>query len=207
MLKRIGFYLLVLMAISTIVIADPEAKKGAIRGRFAYAKYQETQYTNSGCGEFEIVFRPAAKFEIGVGVGYYLTKSNGNWLSPGNFYQMPIDILFHVVPNPNGKVSPYFGGGASYIIFNYQMNAQEALSNLGFEASEEVENSFGYFAGGGVDISLSPKIGLNIDVKYRMINANATATIRDTFSGITASDSTTLKVNGFVLGGGITILF
>jgi outer membrane protein W len=205
--KWILFVILTLFVLAALGSAETGDKKFAIRARYGFAKYQESEYTNGGCPEFDLAFRLSTKFELGAGFGYYLTKSGGNWLSPGNLYQMPIDLFLHVVPVPDGKISPYFGGGASYTIFNHQMEAQQALADVGFEATETVENSIGYFAGGGADIFFSPKMGINVDVKYRIINAKATATITDTVSHVTVSDSETLKLNGIIFGFGITILF
>jgi outer membrane protein W len=206
--KEVIFVTLLFLILSSFAFADKQdEKKFTIRARYGFAKYIESYYRNTGCAEFDISFRLSKKLEAGGGFGYYLTYSGENWLNPGKFRHIPLDFFVHFVTKPNEKVHTYFGGGVSYIMFKYQMDAQEEFSHLGFEATQNVDNTIACFVGGGFDILLPNKLWINLDVKYRRISVDATATITDTASKITATDSGTLKINGLTFGFGATIFF
>lgn len=86
---------------------------------------------------------------------------------------------YHV--NPTGAVRPYVGAGLNYTIF-WNETASNALVAAVGRTGVHMKDSFGWAAQAGVDIDITPKIFLNLDVKY--IDIDTTARLRTTAAGV-----------------------
>ncbi len=82
--------------------------------------------------------------------------------------------------NPTGAVRPYVGAGLNYTIF-WNEKASRALSAAVGSTNADMKDSFGWAAQAGIDIDLTPKMFLNLDVKY--IDIDTTARLRTTAAG------------------------
>ncbi|HEY4547561.1 MAG TPA: OmpW family protein [Pedomonas sp.] len=76
---------------------------------------------------------------------------------------------------PDAKVRPYVGAGLNYTIF-YNEDASSSLNAAIGDTSVKLKDSVGYALQAGVDIDLTEKVFLNLDVKY--IDMDTTATLR-----------------------------
>jgi len=86
---------------------------------------------------------------------------------------------YHV--NPTGAVRPYVGAGLNYTIF-WNETASDALVAAVGRIGVHMKDSFGWAAQAGVDIDITPKVFLNLDVKY--IDIDTTARLRTTAAGV-----------------------
>jgi outer membrane protein len=86
---------------------------------------------------------------------------------------------YHV--NPTGAVRPYVGAGLNYTIF-WNETASNALVAAVGRTGVHMKDSFGWAAQAGVDIDITPKVFLNLDVKY--IDIDTTARLRTTAAGV-----------------------
>ena len=86
---------------------------------------------------------------------------------------------YHV--NPTGAVRPYVGAGLNYTIF-WNETASDALVAAVGRTGVHMKDSFGWAAQAGVDIDITPKVFLNLDVKY--IDIDTTARLRTTAAAV-----------------------
>ncbi|GLV20514.1 outer membrane protein [Sphingobium sp. TomMM35A] len=82
---------------------------------------------------------------------------------------------------PEGKVRPYVGAGVNYTLF-YNEKASGALEGAVGATRVRMSDSFGWAAQAGVDVDLTDRIFLNLDVKY--IDIDTTARLSTTAAGV-----------------------
>ena len=82
--------------------------------------------------------------------------------------------------NSAGTVRPYVGAGINYTIF-YSEKASSGLKSAVGPTSVRMSDSVGWAAQAGIDVDITPKFFLNLDVKY--IDMDTTATLRTTAIG------------------------
>lgn len=102
---------------------------------------------------------------------------------------------------PEGKIRPYVGAGVNYTIF-YNEEASDALTGAVGPTNVSMSDSFGWAAQAGVDIELSERVFLNLDVKY--VDIDTTATFNTTAAGTQTVD---INLNPFVVGVGLGMKF
>lgn len=81
-----------------------------------------------------------------------------------------LTLQYHFAPG--AKVRPYVGAGVNYTIF-YSTKASDALEKAIGSTTVKMDDSFGYAVQAGIDIDLSEKMFLNLDVKYIDIDTAA----------------------------------
>jgi outer membrane protein len=84
-----------------------------------------------------------------------------------------LTLQYHLAPK--GKVRPYIGAGVNYTIF-YSEDASDSLEKAIGSTRIDMDDSFGYALQAGVDIDLTDRVFLNLDVKY--IDIDTTARLR-----------------------------
>ncbi|MEG3150807.1 OmpW family outer membrane protein [Sphingomonas sp. ZT3P38] len=82
--------------------------------------------------------------------------------------------------NSAGAVRPYVGAGINYTIF-YSEKASSGLKSAVGPTKVHMSDSVGWAAQAGIDVDITPKFFLNLDVKY--IDMDTTATLRTTAIG------------------------
>lgn len=98
---------------------------------------------------------------------------------------------------PGGKVRPYVGAGLNYTLF-YSEKPSTAFVAAAGQTNVHLKSSFGWAAQTGVDIDLSERMFLNLDVKY--INMGSTARLTTTNLG---TQSVKVDLNPIVVGVGV----
>ena len=81
---------------------------------------------------------------------------------------------------PTSHVRPYVGAGVNYTIF-WNEKASPALETAVGSTAVHMDDSVGLAAQAGVDIDLTPRVFLNLDVKY--IDIDTTAHLATTAAG------------------------
>lgn len=98
---------------------------------------------------------------------------------------------------PEAKVRPYVGAGINYTLF-YAEDASNGLEAAVGATKVNMSDSFGWAAQAGVDIDLSEKMFLNLDVKY--IDISTEARLDTTAIG---TQRVNVKLNPVVVGVGL----
>ena len=84
-----------------------------------------------------------------------------------------LTLQYHFAPK--AKVRPYVGVGVNYTIF-YNEDASDGLESAIGNTDVHLKNSLGYALQAGVDIDVSKRWFVNLDVKYIDIDTKATLT-------------------------------
>ena len=90
-----------------------------------------------------------------------------------------LTLQYHFAPD--GPIRPYVGAGLNYTIF-YSEDASSGLEAAVGKTKVHMKDSFGWAAQAGVDIDITPKVFLNLDVKY--IDIDTTARLATTAAGV-----------------------
>ncbi|MGN5375196.1 OmpW/AlkL family protein [Sphingomonas hankookensis] len=81
-----------------------------------------------------------------------------------------LTVQYHVAPT--GHVRPYVGAGVNYTIFWNEKAAPGLRSAVG-RTDVHLKNSLGWAAQAGVDVDITRKLFVNLDVKYIDIDTEA----------------------------------
>lgn len=120
-------------------------------------------------------------------------KLAGSWVLPPT-----LTLQYHFAPR--AKVRPYVGAGVNYTIF-YAEKASDGLEDAIGSTRVRMDDSFGYALQAGVDVDLTDRVFLNLDVKYIDIDTTA----RLTTGG--ATNRVDVSVDPVVAGVGLGVRF
>ena len=147
-------------------------------------------------------------FRVGMYEGDVAGEAGG--LSKGTLKTVSAHLGLKVRLPINRTLSPFITAGGSYFknSFSLDPGIVSDWASLGFEVTESLDNAFGFFAGGGLDIRLTSRIQLSLDVRYCPASTKGTWSFVDTGSGTTAGDDLNdLKLNPFLSSFGIVFGF
>lgn len=164
----------VLIRLRGIVVA-PNEKSGSVLPAFPGEKVAinnavtpeiDFTYMASDHIGFELIAATTKHSASGrTGTTGAIGKLASSWVLPPT-----LTAQYHFVPE--GKVRPYVGAGINYTLF-YNEDASKALEGAVGKTKVHMSDSFGWAAQAGVDIDLTDKLFLNLDVKYIDIDTNA----------------------------------
>lgn len=83
-----------------------------------------------------------------------------------------LTLQYHFAPDQ--KVRPYVGAGLNWTIFYSEDSTASLDGALGGPTAVSLDDSFGWAVQAGVDIDITERIFLNLDVKYIDIDTTAT---------------------------------
>lgn len=121
-------------------------------------------------------------------------KLASTWVLPPT-----LTLQYHFAPE--GQIRPYVGAGVNYTIF-YSEKASKGLVAAVGKTDVSMKSSFGYALQAGVDIPISKRAFVNLDVKYIDIDTRARL---DTTAA--ATQRVKLHLDPFVFGAGIGMRF
>lgn len=121
-------------------------------------------------------------------------KLASTWVLPPT-----LTVQYHFVPE--AKVRPYVGAGVNYTMF-YSEKPSAGLEAAVGQTDVNLKDSFGWAAQAGVDIDLSEKMFLNLDVKY--IDIDTTARLATTAIG---TQRVKISLDPIVFGVGLGFRF
>ncbi len=191
----------VLVRLRTIVVA-PNEKSTGIKPTFPTEK---VSLSNAVMPEID------ATYMVTDNIGFELiastTKHNFSGVSGttgsigklGSTWVLPPTLTAQYHFNPRGKIRPYLGAGVNYTIF-WDEKASSGLQGAVGKTGVRMSDSFGWAAQAGVDVDLTRKVFLNLDVKYIDI---ATDVRLDTVA--IGTQRTHVKVNPLVFGVGLGV--
>lgn len=103
---------------------------------------------------------------------------------------------------PEAHIRPYIGAGVNYTIF-FNEKASDGLKDaIGEDATVHMSNGWGWAGQVGMDIDITDRMFLNLDLKY--IDMKTKVTI---YNAALGPQTTDLKLNPLVVGVGIGMKF
>lgn len=110
-----------------------------------------------------------------------------------------LTLQYHLAPE--ARIRPYVGAGINYTIF-YSENASKGLEAAVGKTRVKMKSSFGYALQAGVDVPISDRAFVNLDLKY--IDIDTTARFATTAAGV---QRTRIHLDPFVFGIGFGMRF
>jgi outer membrane protein len=182
------------------ILVAPNEKSGSILPAFPGEK---AKVGNSVMPEVDVTYMASPHFGVeliaattkhdasGVsGTTGTLGKLASTWVLPPT-----LTAQYHFAPR--AAVRPYVGAGLNYTIF-WNEKASSSLQGAVGPTSVHMKDSFGWAAQAGVDVDLSSKVFLNLDVKY--IDIDTTARLSTTAAGV---QRVRLNLDPLVVGVGL----
>lgn len=164
----------VLLRARAILVA-PDERSGGIRpalpgeavkvGNSVMPEVDATYMATDTIG-FELI---ASTTKHGIGGVRGTTGAIGDLAST---WVLPPTLTVQYRVAPRGHVRPYVGAGINYTIF-WNEKASSGLQSAVGRTGVHLKNSFGWAAQAGVDIDITPKVFMNLDVKYIDIDTEA----------------------------------
>ena len=116
-------------------------------------------------------------------------------------WALPPTLTAQYHPIAQGPVRPYVGAGLNYTIF-WNEEASDGLEAAVGRTRVRMSDSFGWAAQAGVDIDLSDRVFLNLDVKY--IDMDTTARLHTAAAG---TQRVRVSIDPIVFGAGLGMRF
>ncbi|TKW70068.1 MAG: OmpW family protein [Staphylococcus hominis] len=164
----------VLVRLRGIMVA-PNEKSGTIQPAFPA---ERVSVDNSFMPEVDITYMATDHigFELIASTTKHtasgVTGTTGSIGKLASTWVLPPTLTAQYHFNPKGAVRPYLGAGLNYTIF-WNEEASDGLESAVGETRVRMDDSFGWAAQAGVDIDLTPRVFLNLDVKYIDIDTTA----------------------------------
>lgn len=191
----------VLLRVRTILVA-PNEKSGSVRPSFSgehvsvndsFMPEVDVTYMATDHIGFELIASTTKHHADGrTGTTGSIGKLASTWVLPPT-----LTAQYHL--NPTGKIRPYIGAGVNYTIF-WNEKASDGLVAAVGPTDVRMKDSVGWAAQAGVDIDITPKVFLNLDVKY--IDIDTTARLRTTAAG---TQRVAISLDPLVFGVGLGI--
>ncbi|MDD1450250.1 outer membrane beta-barrel protein [Sphingomonas sp. H160509] len=191
----------VLLRVRTILVA-PNEKSGSVLPAFpgehvrvndSFMPEVDVTYMATDHIGFELIASTTKHHADGrTGTTGSIGRLASTWVLPPT-----LTAQYHL--NPTGKVRPYVGAGVNYTIF-WNEKASDGLVAAVGPTDVRMKDSVGWAAQAGVDIDITPKVFLNLDVKY--IDIETTARLRTTAAG---TQRVAISLDPLVFGIGLGI--
>ena len=110
-----------------------------------------------------------------------------------------LTLQYHFAPD--GPIRPYVGAGVNYTIF-YSEDASSGLEAAVGKTKVHMKDSFGWALQAGVDVPITERVFVNLDVKY--IDMDTTARLTTTAIG---TQHTRIHLDPLVFGLGVGMRF
>lgn len=153
---------------------DMEGRLG-IGARVAYINYSNTDVKGididideTGMYGVNLTYFAHKYISLELSVDYVETDlylEDYNDLGIGEIEQIPILLSVRTHLSTNSKVSPYLTFGLGYYINDFDED-----SSISGVANIDVDDSFGYHVGAGLEYFFNDHIAFNFDLKYFMTN-------------------------------------
>jgi len=167
----------VLVRLRAILVA-PNEKSGSILPAFPGEK---VGVDNSVMPEVDVTYMATNHigFEvIAATTKHSITGRSGTTGSIGKLastWVLPPTVTAQYHFMPAGHIRPYIGAGINYSVF-WNENASDGLEAAVGKTSVHMSDSVGWAAQAGVDVDLTKKLFLNLDVKYLDMSTKARLT-------------------------------
>lgn len=140
----------------------------------------------------------------------YDVEGSAGGLSNGELSVIPIQLSVQARFPVTSRFVPYIFGGGGYYINSFTLDEEiiNTWDALGFDVEETIENSFGYHVGAGLDFFISGNIGINVNLKYCLVETKGSWSLTDQIGGtVVSGDLENLSLNSIMVGAGLKFSF
>lgn len=116
----------------------------------------------------------------------------------GSLEMIPLTATLQFHFNPDGRVDPYVGAGAAWVLFD---EVEGGIDEVDVD-SIDFDDDLGFVLNGGVSIDITEMFAINLDAKYVPVSSAATAVV-----GGVGSEPFDIEVNPLILSAGLSIQF
>lgn len=182
------------------ILVAPNEKSGGINPTFPT---EHVKLNNSVMPEVDVTYMATDNigFElIAATTKHHASGTSGTTGSIGRLastWVLPPTLTAQYHANPHGAVRPYVGAGINYTIF-WNEKASNGLESAVGSTSVHMKDSFGWAGQVGVDVDLTDRVFLNLDLKY--IDIDTTARLNTTALG---TEKVKVHIDPLVFGVGL----
>ncbi|MBW2247804.1 MAG: OmpW family protein [Deltaproteobacteria bacterium] len=210
------FVVIALMfVVSQVSFAQGMEGRLGLGARVSYMDYSDDDYTLYGVEvdvepdedvmyEGNLTYFIQDYFSIELSVGYVETDVDLSALGlsgdAGDLESIPVLLSGRMHFSTNPKLNPYISFGVGYFFNDIDQNDSTIEFIYGAGADLDVDDSFGFHLGAGVEFFISKNAAFNLDFKYIWTEVEAEVNK----PGFTEED---LDINPYVLGLGIKYYF
>jgi len=174
-----------MLVVSQVSFAQDMEGRLGIGARVAYISYSDTdvkgidiEYDESVMYGGNLTYFAHKFISLELSVDYVETDlylEDFNDLNVGEIQQIPILFSVRTHLSTNSKVSPYLTFGLGYYINDFDED-----SSISTVANIDVDDSFGYHVGAGLEYFFNDHIAFNFDLKYFVTNVDVDGDIDGT---------------------------
>jgi len=204
-----------MLVVSPVSFAQDMGGRLGLGARVSYANYSDDDYTLYGVKVdveaddsvmygVNLTYFPAWYYSLELSVDYTKTDVELSALGlsgdGGELKSIPVLLSLRTHLSPSTKVSPYFTIGVGYFFNDFDQNDSTVEFIYGSGVKVDVDDSFGFHLGAGVEFFISENAAVNLDFKY----------IWTSFEGevnVPGFSDVDLDINPIVLGLGIKYYF
>jgi len=204
-----------MLIVSQVSFAQDMKGRLGIGARVSYVDFSDDDYTVYGVKvdvepdedimyEGNLTYFIQDYLSLELSVGYTETDVDfdalGMEVDAGDFETIPVLLSLRAHLSTNTKVSPYLLFGIGYFFNDFDQNDPVVEFIYGAGADIDVDDSFGFHVGGGVEVFVTENVALNLDLKYIWTKVEADVNI----PGFKDED---IDMDSFVAGLGIKFYF
>lgn len=189
----------VLVRVRSIVVA-PNERSGGIVPTFPA---ERASVNNSVMPEIDVTYMATDRigFELIAATTKHtasgITGTTGSIGKLASTWVLPPTLTAQYHFNPTGHIRPYVGAGVNYTVF-WNEKASDGLVAAVGPTRVHMRDSWGLAVQAGVDIDVTRRVFVNLDVKY--IDIDTTARLNTTAIG---TQSVRLNLDPIVFGAGV----
>lgn len=204
-----------MLVVSQVSFAQDMKGRLGIGARVSYVNFSNDDYTVYGV---KVDVEPDESTMYGGNLTYFIqdylslelsvdyTETDvdfdalGIEVDAGDFETIPVLLSLRAHLSTNKKVSPYLLFGIGYFFNDFDQNDATIEYIYGPGADVDVDDSFGFHVGGGVEVFVCENVALNLDLKYIWTKVEADVNV----FGFKDED---IDMDSFVAGLGIKYYF
>lgn len=188
---RVWFHLSLLCFIALIISHPARAQGFKSIHVFAGGSYTslKTEKTDQGFGfDGGAIVGLTPQFGILGIFNYASIGSKGRPLGEGtlNLTSISAGLAYRIL---RGSWSPFATAGVIFQFSSFDLENASAFEPTGFQPEQSVENSTGFYLGGGLHVNLSNQLGLIGWVRYSILDIDVKVTVVDEVSGLTVENT------------------
>lgn len=121
-------------------------------------------------------------------------------LTGGQLEMIPITATLQYHFNPDGRIDPYVGLGAAYVLFD-RVSDFDDVGNIDIDAID-FDDDVGLVVNAGLTFDITPTLAVYVDGKYVPVSSSATASF-----ATGPGTSTDIDINPLILSAGLGFQF
>lgn len=217
MRKKRTWFIMVNLAIVSLMFngfsinlaAAPQGKGGGMGLDVGYAMFTEEQFKGGVAAGLSLFYSFSDSFRVELRGGFISNQVENapGGLSKGKLTMIPIQLSLYYRFKAGNKFRPYVGGGVGYYLNNFSLEGESEWQELGFDIADELDNSFGYHLGIGMDYFFNSRTAFSLDVRYCIVSLSGIYSITEQVSSITNTGDIEGALDHINFAAGLKFLF